>query len=98
MAYRQGHRQRPLPTALITSPAWKGGDPMPDPTQSGQDSLWVLWITVRWWTLVLDGEESPSVVLCLQLAAEAEFSTEHIYFALITPSEKPDEHGEVRSS
>lgn len=28
-----------LPTALITNPAWKGGDPMPDPTQFDPDSI-----------------------------------------------------------
>jgi len=34
----------------------------------------------------------------LAASCGAEISTEHIYLALITPSEAPDEHGEVRSS
>lgn len=31
----------------------------------------------------------------LAASCGAEISTEHIYLALITPSEAPDEHGEV---
>ena len=59
-----------LPTALITNPDRRGGDPMPDPTQFDPDPIRVALdhgevVELDGGTLVLDGEESPSVVLRL---------------------------------
>jgi hypothetical protein len=59
-----------LPTALIPNPEMEGGDPMPDPTQFDPDRLRVALdhgevVELDGGTLVLNGEESPSVVLRL---------------------------------
>jgi hypothetical protein len=59
-----------LPTALITNPEMEGGDPMPDPTQLDPERIRVALdhgevVELDGGTLVLDGEESPSVVLRL---------------------------------
>jgi hypothetical protein len=59
-----------LPTALITNPDWRGGDPMPDSTQFGPDPIRVALdhgevVELDGGTLVLGGEEFPSVVLRL---------------------------------
>ena len=56
--------------ALIPNPAMEGGDPMPDPTQFDQDPIRVALdhgevVELDGGTLVLDSEESPSVVLRL---------------------------------
>jgi len=58
------------PTALIPNPAEKGGDPMPDPTQFDPHQIRVALdhgevVELDGGTLVLDSEESPSVVLRL---------------------------------
>jgi hypothetical protein len=55
---------------LITNPAEEGGDPMPDPTQFDPDRVRVVLahgevVELDGGTLVLDSEESPSVVLRL---------------------------------
>jgi hypothetical protein len=58
------------PPALITNPVGKGADPMPDPRQVDPDRLRVVLdhgevVELDGGTLVLDGQESPSVVLRL---------------------------------
>jgi hypothetical protein len=58
------------PPALITNPAEKGGDPMPDPRQFDPEQIRVVLdhgevVELDGGTLVLNGEESPSVVLRL---------------------------------
>jgi hypothetical protein len=58
------------PPALIPNPEMEGGDPMPDPTQFDPDRLRVALdhgevVELDGGTLVLDGQQSPSVVLRL---------------------------------
>jgi hypothetical protein len=58
------------PAALISNPDEEGGNPMPDPTQFDPERLRVALdhgevVELDGGTLVLDGEESPSVVLRL---------------------------------
>ena len=58
------------PPALITNPDWRGEDLMPDPRQFDPDRLRVVLdhgevVELDGGTLVLDGQESPSVVLRL---------------------------------
>ncbi|MDQ2881616.1 MAG: hypothetical protein M3Y48_10400 [Actinomycetota bacterium] len=50
-----------------------------------------------WWLSKPNGGEEFAYAL-LAASCGAQISTEHVYLALITPSEKPDEDGEVRSS
>ncbi len=59
-----------LPSALIPDPAEEGGDPMTNPMQPDPDRLRVALdhgevVELDGGTLVLGGEESPSVVLRL---------------------------------
>ena len=61
---------RHLPSALIPNPAEEGGDPMPDPMQFDPERIRVILdqgevVQLDGGTLVVDGEESPSVVLRL---------------------------------
>lgn len=58
------------PTALIPNPGIEGGDPMSEPTQFDPGRIRVVLdhgevVELDGGTLVLDGEESPSVVLRL---------------------------------
>jgi hypothetical protein len=58
------------PTALIPNPGMEGGDPMSEPTQFDPDRIRVTLdhgevVELDGGTLILDGEESPSVVLRL---------------------------------
>ncbi len=50
-----------------------------------------------WWLSEPNGGEEFAYAL-LAASCGAQISTEHVYLALITPSEEPDEDGEVRSS
>jgi hypothetical protein len=49
-----------------------------------------------WWLSEPNGGEEFAYAL-LAASCGAQISTEHVYLALITPSEEPDADGEVRS-
>jgi len=50
-----------------------------------------------WWLSELNGGEELAYAL-LTAACSAEIATEHVYLALITPSDEPDDHDEGTST
>jgi hypothetical protein len=50
-----------------------------------------------WWLSEPNGGEELAYAL-LSASCSAEVTTEHVYLALIAPSDQPDDHGEGRSS
>ncbi|MGH3819977.1 MAG: hypothetical protein ACRDRE_19955, partial [Pseudonocardiaceae bacterium] len=50
-----------------------------------------------WWLSELNGGEELAYAL-LTAACSAEVTTEHVYLALITPSDEPDDHAEGPST